>query len=254
MQSSLVTNTERLGEHAYSARPKSTKSHAHYTTFTFFPLTMRLLLTFLTLTGASAFVEGDSCGVKSSDFFNGYFVGDYLVAGAEGCTLGDGQTECYCAPDLTDGQSLSEWKWQCNGVVQFGPAEGKTCPDTIPAPKGYEDLQVVLKQAVEQTPVECNVTQHPGGQQGDEVCPYSDCDAGGDTSAICACIDLAKYNLGEGQQWVCMHSTCSCKAENVTGDETETTTGDETENTTSSAYSMASVTAIILAAASVMLY
>jgi hypothetical protein len=52
---------------------------------------MRLLLTLLTLTGASAFIEGDSCGVKSSDFFNGYFVGDYLVSGAEGCTLDDGK-------------------------------------------------------------------------------------------------------------------------------------------------------------------
>jgi hypothetical protein len=51
---------------------------------------MRLLLTFLALTGASAFIEGDSCGVKSSDFFIGSFVGDYLVAGAEGCTLDDG--------------------------------------------------------------------------------------------------------------------------------------------------------------------
>ena len=61
-------------------------------------ITMRLLLPFLACTLAAAsdggFHEGDTCGVKSSDFFNGYFVGDYLVAGAEGCSLADGQTGC----------------------------------------------------------------------------------------------------------------------------------------------------------------
>ncbi len=42
------------------------------------------------------------------------------------------------------------------------------------------------------------------------MCPYSECDEGGDTSAICACIDLAKYGFGEGEEWFCLHSTCSC--------------------------------------------
>ena len=47
------------------------------------------------------------------------------------------------------------------------------------------------------------------------MCPYSECDEGGDTSAVCACIDLAKYGLGEGEEWFCLHSTCDC------GDELE---------------------------------
>lgn len=204
-------------------------------------ITMRLLLPFLACTLAAAsdggFHEGDTCGVKSSDFFNGYFVGDYLVAGAEGCSLADGQTGCYCAPDLTDGQSLGEWKWQCNGVVAFGPADGKTCPSTIPVPKGYEDLEVVVpKQAT--AVVACNTTVNPTGQAGDEVCPYSDCDTGGDTSAICACVDLAKYDLGEGQQWICMHSTCSC----------------EPKAATSSGTALASATAMLLAATSMVFF
>jgi hypothetical protein len=54
---------------------------------------------------------------------------------------------------------------------------------------------------------------NPTGQPGDEVCPYSDCDEGGDHSAICACIDLKKYGMGEGTEWVCMHATCSCGEE-----------------------------------------
>jgi len=53
------------------------------------------------------------------------------------------------------------------------------------------------------------------------VCPYSECDDGGDTSAICACIDLAKYGLGEGEEWYCLHSTCSCAP---VGEEDLTTT------------------------------
>lgn len=217
-------------------------------THLFSVITMRLLLPFLACTLAAAsgdhgFHEGDTCGVKSSDFFNGYFVGDYLVAGAEGCTLADGQTGCYCAPDLTDGQSLGEWKWQCNGLVAFGPADGKTCPSTIPVPKGYEDLEVVPKQAT--TPVvACNTTVNPTGQEGDEVCPYSDCDTGGDTSAICACVDLAKYDLGDGQQWICMHSTCSCEAK-VSEDEPAAT---------SSGTAFASATAMLLATASMVFF
>lgn len=43
------------------------------------------------------------------------------------------------------------------------------------------------------------------------MCPYSDCDEGGEYSAICACVDKSKYGLGEGEEWFCLHSTCKCE-------------------------------------------
>ena len=209
---------------------------------------MRISLTFLafSVAGVASFQDGDLCGVKSSDFLNDYFEGDYLVAGATGCTLSDGSEGCYCAPDLNDQDSLSEWKWQCNGSVEFGPVGDKICPESVPVPKGYKDILIVPKQAGD-SEFACNTTVNPTGRPGDAVCPYSDCDEGGSGSAICGCVDLAAYNMGEGMQWFCMHSTCSCEgtAEDVAADEG----GASTVDTSSApmAYS-----ALVLAAALVL--
>ncbi|KAL3916489.1 MAG: hypothetical protein SGILL_005152 [Bacillariaceae sp.] len=194
---------------------------------------------------STAFQNGDSCGVTSSDFLTYSYRSEYLVAGAEGCTLGEDDTNCYCAPDLADGESLSEWKWQCNNVsVVFGPAEQKVCPDSVPVPKEFGSLDVVLNRRralqgqQQQQRVACDTAVHPTGRPGDEVCPYSDCDEGGDHSAICACIDLEQYGMGEGMEWVCMHATCSCGE-----DDKEQTDGD-----VSSAMTLSSVASIALMA------
>ena len=186
-------------------------------------------------TVSATFSNGDFCGVTSRKFLNYDYRSDYLVAGQKGCELNSSNNDetihsnCYCAPNLVDGESLSEWQWQCDGVVNFGPVEGKTCPETVPVPKGLGLLDVVernLQQTTEdkivsigtesqqeKISVPCDTSIHPTGRPGDEVCPYSDCDEGGDHSAICACVDLAKYGMGEGQEWVCMHATCSCGGE-----------------------------------------
>lgn len=108
---------------------------------------MRLSLALLAstlLSANAAFQEGDACGVEASDFVNVDFSGDYLVAGEAGCTLGD-DTKCYCAPNLNDGQSRGTFEWQCNGSVNFGPAEGKTCPESVPVPKNSDILGLVPK-------------------------------------------------------------------------------------------------------------
>lgn len=109
---------------------------------------MRLSFTILAATLAAAngaFKEGDTCGVLASDFINVDFSGDYLVAGEAGCTLGE-DTGCYCAPNLADGEGRGPFEWQCNGVVNFGPAEGKQCPSTVPVPKNSDILGLVPKQ------------------------------------------------------------------------------------------------------------
>lgn len=192
------------------------------------------LATLAIATTVSAFQNGDTCGVTSKDFLNYDYFSDYMVAGEAGCTLGD-ETGCFCAPNLADGQSLGEWEWQCNNVVNFGPSvsSSKTCPITTPVAKGLGQLDIIANRnrarALEtissndnkvvsvgtesqqqQIKVTCDTAIHPTGQPGDEVCPYSDCDEGGDHSAICACIDLGKYGIGVGMEWVCMHATCSC--------------------------------------------
>ena len=169
------------------------------------------------------FQDGDVCGVIGSDFMNDDFSGDFLVAGAKGCTFGDLQEGCYCAPDFVDKVSMSEWKWQCGETVKFGPAEGKVCPDTVPLAKGLPGIFVVPRRSLDSAevgaagngddvwqPIECDLSIHPSGRPGDEVCPYSDCDEGGNNSAICGCVELSKYGMGVGQRWFCMHSTCSC--------------------------------------------
>lgn len=164
-------------------------------------------------TAEEGFKDGDSCGVMSADFLNPLFEGSYLVAGEAGCTLESGDSGCHCAPDFADGQSLSEWKWQCNNTVTFGPAEGKVCPATVPVEPGFaEDLDGEPKN-IGSEPVFCNTTIHPTGHPGNEVCGYSTCDEGGNTSAICGCVDLEARGIGEGQQWFCLHATCDCMAD-----------------------------------------
>merc|ERR1712238_389749 len=85
--------------------------------------------------------------------------------------------------------------------------------------------------------IPCNLDIHPTGRPGDEVCPYSDCDDGGQHSAICACIDLEKYGMGTGTEWVCMHATCDCEdstTDTDTGDDTDTDTDTNKEATLNS--------------------
>lgn len=150
---------------------------------------------YLLVVGASAqvFSEGDSCGVTSADFFKDDFKGDYLVAGTFGCDLSGVEQRCYCAPDLEDNDRLGEWKWQCNNSVKFGPIEGKVCPATQPN---------------QQT---CDTAVNPTGRSDDPVCSYSECDLpDGKESAICACINLSEYGMGEGMQWSCLPATCGC--------------------------------------------
>jgi hypothetical protein len=176
--------------------------------------------------GASAsFQEGDKCGVNSQDFFKVGFGGDYRVAGGEGCDLGFGHADCFCGVDYDDSDRLSEWKWQCNGAVEFGPATGKQCPDSIPVPLNTTTVSWNNETEFMVDPVECDPLIHPTGQRGDPVCGYSDCDIGGDSSAICGCVNLTQYGIGEGTQWFCMHSTCSCT--NMTEAASNNSTTDE---------------------------
>jgi len=175
----------------------------------------------------SAFQNGDACGVTSRDFLNYDFRSDWMVAGEAGCTLGE-ETGCFCAPDLEDGESKGAWKWQCNNVVNFGPHDPsvKSCPDVVPVGKDLGPLYFGRNRARAletsgtdaadlpamnmQAGAACDTAIHPTGHPGDEVCPYSDCDEGGDHSAICACIDREQYGMGVGMEWVCMHATCRC--------------------------------------------
>jgi hypothetical protein len=189
-------------------------------------LTCALLSATVATATATSFQHGDACGVSSRDFLTYDFRSDFLVAGEEGCTLGD-DTQCYCAPDLNDGESLSEWKWQCNSIentVTFGPKNNKACPESVPVAKGLGDLDVILNRRALQVQerVPCDTAINPTGRPGDEFCPYSDCDEGGDHSAICACIDLGQYGMGDGMEWVCMHATCSCEGDHeVAGEQGE---------------------------------
>lgn len=198
---------------------------------------------------ASSFQNGDACGVSSRDFLTYDFRSDFLVAGEQGCTLGE-DTNCYCAPDLGDGESLGEWKWQCNNSVKFGPSlSEKVCPESVPVAKGLGDLDVVLNrrnlQQVQTEAVPCDTAINPTGRPGDEFCPYSSCDEGGDHSAICACIDLEQYGMGEGMEWICMHATCSCGE----SESEENVAPETTEDTSSSAHVtavMSSVSVFVL--------
>jgi len=173
----------------------------------------RLASVALLVASAAAIKQGDTCGVESKDFMEAEYLGDYAVAGA-GCSLSDGGEKCFCAPDLSDEENLSEWKWQCGDNVQFGPKNDKVCPDTVPVPKKYGVDSVSFSEAQLGVPVECDTATNPIGYPDDEVCGYSECEDGGEYSAVCACVDLEKRGVqGGGQQWFCLHATCACEAE-----------------------------------------
>ena len=162
---------------------------------------------------AAAFVEGDQCGVNMGNFLEDEFLGSYAVAGP-GCTLSDGAEPCFCAPDLQDTESLSEWKWQCGDDVQFGPKNDKVCPASVPIPKKYGVDSILFTEALLGVPVVCDPDIHPTGYPGDEVCAYSECESGGEYSALCACVDLAVRGVENGgTQWFCLHATCQCEAD-----------------------------------------
>lgn len=150
---------------------------------------------------------GDECGVNGADFLDDSFTGTYRVSGDAGCTIGE-ETGCYCSPILGDADPLGEWIWQCTSespdAVPFGPADGKICPAEMPVPLGF----------LEDVNPSCN-SSNPTGQAGDPPCSYSDCDSGGNLTAVCGCVDLT---FGQGPdeegdlQWFCLHSTCECGA------------------------------------------
>jgi hypothetical protein len=147
------------------------------------------------------------CGVDGADFLDDTFAGLWRVSGSPGCAMGS-ETDCYCSPILGDADPLGPWIWQCNSassevLVPFGPATGKVCPSEIPVPLGFNEAK---------NP-ECDTTINPTGQLDDPPCEYSDCDSGGDFSAVCGCVDLT-FGAGEANpgdlQWFCLHATCTC--------------------------------------------
>jgi len=181
-----------------------------------------LLVIATLLVAASAVSEGDLCGIHGADFLDDSFGGTNAVAGP-GCTLADGSTDCYCA-SVKDGDPLGEWEWHCNTAdeakVEFGPVETKTCPESIPVPKDYDSDQPL-----------CDTALHPTGLAGDPSCGYDDCAEGGDSSAVCGCVDLDLYGIpGGGKKWYCLHSTCSsddgyCGTPDGGGDDTTSAAG-----------------------------
>lgn len=175
-------------------------------------LFMMNMIFFLSSVTALTFDEGDTCGVTSKNFLEAEFLGNYRVAGSEGCALRNSTQPCYCAPNLADATSLSEWKWQCGEDVQFGPKNGKVCPTTVPVLKKYGVDSISFSEAMLGVAVECDPTVHPTGYPDDEVCGYSECENGGEYSAICACVSLDDRGVENGgNQWFCLHSTCDCR-------------------------------------------
>ena len=161
------------------------------------------LITATLVVATSAVSEGDLCGIHGADFLDDTFGGTNAVSGP-GCTLADGSTDCYCA-SVKDGDPLGEWEWHCNTPdetkVEFGPVEGKTCPASIPVPKDYDSSSG--------QPL-CDTALHPTGLAGDPSCGYDNCAEGGDSTAVCGCVDLDLYGIpGGGMKWYCLHSTCS---------------------------------------------
>jgi hypothetical protein len=136
---------------------------------------------------------GDDCGVDGSKFLDFSFGGSYRVSGAPGCTL-EGQTGCYCAPIVGDGDPTANWIWQCESLhnIEFGPKGGKTCPAVEPVPRGY----------VGELRPTCDTTLHPTGLAGDPSCPFATCDQPGGYSSLCGCVDLELYGLGEGMNLI----------------------------------------------------
>lgn len=160
-------------------------------------------LALLSAHARAAVMPGDVCGINGADFLNDDFGGTNLVSGP-GCTLGgSGEfSQCFCHP-TQDGDPFGEWTWQCNAgtvgpPVLFGPAAGKECPASIPVPRDYDFVRP-----------SCDTSVNPTGQAGDPSCPYHNCDQGGNNSAVCGCVDLGAFGMGDGQKWFCLHSSCS---------------------------------------------
>ena len=172
----------------------------------------KIFLAFLLIAGVNSAVlqEGENCGVDGGDFLLENFTGNVVVAG-KGCASGN-NTNCLCAPNFDDQQSLSEFLWQCNNAVEFGPKNGKVCPPTPPVLRKVGVNSVDFSVDMLGVTVPCNTSVNPTGRPGDETCGYSECETGGSFSAICGCVDLDDRNETEsvGMQWICLHSTCGC--------------------------------------------
>ena len=121
-------------------------------------------------------------------------------------------TNCLCAPNFDDSQSLSGFVWQCNGKVEFGPKNGKVCPEKVPVIKREGVDSIDFSEELLSAGAPCNTTFNPTGYPGDESCGYSECETGGSYSAICGCVDLGNRSEVEtsGMQWICLHSKCRC--------------------------------------------
>jgi hypothetical protein len=177
-----------------------------------------LLSTLSVLVESSETKEFDYCGVDGRKFLDYNFTGNHNVAG-DGCTLGN-KTRCLCSIDYNDNSSLSPFIWQCGDTVEFGPKGNKTCPKTVPVLKPTGVNSIDFTESMLGVPVECDTATDPTGYPGDEPCGYSECESGGDYSAICGCVDGSQrpdvaFNT---TQWICLHSTCNCPSngENTT--------------------------------------
>jgi hypothetical protein len=180
------------------------------------------------LVHSAGFAEGDYCGVDGAKFLDYNFTGNFNVAG-DGCTLGN-KTNCLCSIDYNDESSLSPFIWQC-GAVEFGPKGNKTCPATVPVVKPTGVNSIDFSESMLGVPVDCDTALNPTGYPGDEACGYSECESGGDYSAICGCVDGSRPDVGfSTTQWICLHSTCNCPgAVDPTMDSTK---NDTTSNST----------------------
>ena len=164
----------------------------------------KIFLTFLLITGVNGadLKQGDICGITSADYFAENFTGPVAVSG-NGCAS-ENNTNCLCGFDFNQ-EGEGPWKWQCNGAVQFGPKNGKVCPEKVPVIKriGVDSIEFDENST---GLVPCNTTINPTGYPDDEGCEYSECESGGSYSAICGCDPMGNA----GEHWVCLHATCAC--------------------------------------------
>jgi hypothetical protein len=161
-----------------------------------------LLNVFVQRTGAIV-QEYDLCGVDGERVTDYNYTVEHNLAG-DGCTLGN-KTNCICSIDYSDQSSpLPPFKWLC-GTVEFGPKGTKTCPPTVPVVKQIRVDSPNFTESMLDVTVPCNTTIHPTGYPGDESCGYSECESGGNFTALCGCVDFSQhqYNIADGVQWVC---------------------------------------------------
>jgi hypothetical protein len=85
-----------------------------------------------------------------------------------GCSS-QNNSNCLCGPNFDDGKKLSGFIWQCNGGLEFGPKNGKTCPATVPVVKRTGVSSVSFSESLLGVAVACNTTIHPSGRPGDEA-------------------------------------------------------------------------------------